>query len=182
MPLANYVADRFAWVLRTVPQVIDADGTGPQLIPQDLEDVDREAIGSRRSPHICSEEASVTDITPGIECTICGEVLEASEHVKVMRVSCTAGHLYHYDCLEGLINGIETYANRWLIVSTLISTPCYLLSVFLRNLVCSSHTSNLCARLKLSRIVYRRPKADQLSSIEEPYLHSLSLYSLRIAP
>jgi hypothetical protein len=114
--LANYVPDRFAWVFRTVSQVVDTDDTGHQSLPQDLEDVDR-------SPDICSEEVSMADSTPDIECTICGDALEASEYVKVMQVSCITGHLYHYNFLEGLINGIETYANRCPNWRAVISKP-----------------------------------------------------------
>jgi hypothetical protein len=31
----------------------------------------------------------------------------------IMGVHCDAGHLYHYGCLESLINDIEAYSNKY---------------------------------------------------------------------
>ena len=117
MPLANFLPHgwrrnasyKFQWEVLYTPPLIAA-------APRVMQDVTREPVSPPQSPLICSTPVGTADeIEPGTDCTICGEplaLLRRPDSQMAMRVHCDGGHIYHYDCLSTLINGIDAYANK----------------------------------------------------------------------
>jgi hypothetical protein len=106
VPIANY---RSNLDLSEQPEVFGEE----EFIPAELTDVAREPIGPRRQPSICSAHATVLDLEPDDICTICSDdFADASSGTNPpMLLNCPHGHVFHYDCLENLINGIASYSN-----------------------------------------------------------------------
>jgi hypothetical protein len=84
-----------------------------EFIPAELTDVAREPIGARRQPTICSAHATVLDFEPDETCTICSDDFAdaRSGTNPPMLLDCPHGHVFHYGCLDNLINGIASYSN-----------------------------------------------------------------------
>ncbi|KAI4933495.1 uncharacterized protein J4E92_003162 [Alternaria infectoria] len=118
-PLANFLphgwedqdGDRFSYGDLTIPLLEEEED-----VPWFMEDVDREPDSPRRSARICSSPVRVaSEIEPDAACTICGDALVVVEGPCLqmpMRANCSGGHIYHYECLTMLINGIDAYANK----------------------------------------------------------------------
>ncbi|KAI4626495.1 hypothetical protein J4E83_003646 [Alternaria metachromatica] len=118
-PLANFLphgwedqdGDRFSYGELTIPPLEEEE-----YASWFMEDVDREPDSPRRSARICSSPVRTADeIGPDATCTICGDALAVVEGLCLqmpMRVHCSGGHIYHYECLTMLINGIDAYANK----------------------------------------------------------------------
>lgn len=113
-PIANF---RSKLEIETEPPVTFHED---EFIPAGLTDVAREPVGPRRLPTICSAQASVLANSAykvwlnNVTCTICGEDF-ADAHSGTnppMLVNCPSNHVFHYDCLKYLINGIASYSNR----------------------------------------------------------------------
>ncbi|KAI4926226.1 hypothetical protein J4E85_006518 [Alternaria conjuncta] len=117
-PLANFLprgwedqdGDRFSYGELTIPPLEEEEEDALWF----MEDVNREPDSPRRSARICSSPVRTADeIGPDATCTICGDALAVVEGLCLqmpMRVHCSGGHIYHYECLTMLINGIDAKA------------------------------------------------------------------------
>ncbi|KAI4646234.1 uncharacterized protein J4E78_009155 [Alternaria triticimaculans] len=118
-PLANFLpcgwedqdGDRFSYGELTIPPLEEEEDA-----PWFMEDVEREPDSPRRSARICSSPVRTADeIGPDAACAICGDALAVVEGPCLqmpMRAHCSGGHVYHFECLTMLINGIDAYANK----------------------------------------------------------------------
>jgi len=118
-PLANFLphgwedqdGDRFFYGDLTIPPLEEEEDAA-----WFMEDVDRVPDSPRRSARICSSPVRVaSEMEPDATCTICGDALAVVERPCLqmpMRAHCSGGHMYHYECLTMLINGIDAYANK----------------------------------------------------------------------
>ncbi|KAI4666392.1 uncharacterized protein J4E79_002430 [Alternaria viburni] len=120
-PLANFLphgwedqgGDHFSYGDLTIPPLEEEE---EEDAPWFMEDVEREPDSPRRTARICSSPVRVaSEIEPDAVCTICGDALAVVEGLSLqmpMRAHCSGGHMYHYECLTMLINGIDAYANK----------------------------------------------------------------------
>jgi hypothetical protein len=75
-----------------------------ELQPTELEDVRFEPDGP---PIQVSNHAVASHAPGGVECTICADSFDESG--QAMQIPC--GHLFHFQCLDSLINGISPFSN-----------------------------------------------------------------------
>ncbi|KAI4644893.1 hypothetical protein J4E93_005691 [Alternaria ventricosa] len=118
-PVANFLphgwedqdGDRFSYGDLNIPPLEEEEDA-----PSSMEDVDRVPDSPLRTARICSSPVrTVDEIGPDSTCAICGDALALVERYCLqmpMRAHCSGGHMYHYECLTMLINGIHAYANK----------------------------------------------------------------------